>query len=70
MPLDSDLLCHEFSGCPNLYMIETIDSAKLADRVNNSWSAQQRGHPLNIMVQVNTSGESRKYEVLSLVISV
>lgn len=46
-------------GVPNLFLVETIDSAKLADRVNSSWqrlrgSSSQR---LKVMVQVNTSGE-------------
>ncbi|XP_044516800.1 pyridoxal phosphate homeostasis protein isoform X1 [Gracilinanus agilis] len=42
---------------PNLYMLETVDSVKLADKVNNSW--QKKGSPerLKVMVQINTSGE-------------
>ncbi|XP_075580109.1 pyridoxal phosphate homeostasis protein isoform X1 [Pelecanus crispus] len=42
---------------PNLFMLETVDSVKLADRVNSSW--QKKGSPqkLKVMVQVNTSGE-------------
>jgi len=40
-------------------MVETVDSAKLADKVNSSWqriraASTQR---LRIMVQINTSGE-------------
>ncbi|XP_030057817.1 pyridoxal phosphate homeostasis protein isoform X1 [Microcaecilia unicolor] len=46
---------------PNLFMLETLDSIKLADKVNSSW--QKKGSPekLKIMVQVNTSGESSKH---------
>ncbi|MCJ8749176.1 hypothetical protein PDJAM_G00173340 [Pangasius djambal] len=46
-------------GVPNLYMVETIDSVKLADKLNSSWqklrSSNTRG--LKIMVQINTSDE-------------
>lgn len=53
---------HESScppGVPNLFLVETIDSAKLADKVNSSWQ-RLRGagsQRLKVMVQVNTSGE-------------
>lgn len=47
------------SGVPNLFLVETVDSMKLADKVNSSWqrirgSSTQR---LKVMVQINTSGE-------------
>uniref|UniRef100_A0A3Q4GVD9 Pyridoxal phosphate homeostasis protein n=1 Tax=Neolamprologus brichardi TaxID=32507 RepID=A0A3Q4GVD9_NEOBR len=50
-------------GVQNLFLVETIDSAKLADRVNSSWqrirgASTQR---LKVMVQVNTSGEQSKH---------
>ena len=41
----------------NLYMVETIDSVKLADAVNSSWMKLEKMEKLKIMVQVNTSGE-------------
>ncbi|XP_070766636.1 pyridoxal phosphate homeostasis protein isoform X1 [Enoplosus armatus] len=46
-------------GVPNLFLVETVDSAKLADKVNSSWqrirgASTQR---LKVMVQINTSGE-------------
>lgn len=46
-------------GVPNLFLVETVDSVKLADKVNSSWqrirgASTQR---LKIMVQINTSGE-------------
>lgn len=51
-------------------MLETVDSVKLADRVNSSW--QKKGSPqrLKVMVQVNTSGEDSKWQMLSLMICV
>ncbi|XP_073425133.1 pyridoxal phosphate homeostasis protein isoform X2 [Dendrobates tinctorius] len=46
---------------PNLHILETIDSVKLADKVNSSW--QRKGSPekLKVMVQVNTSSEESKH---------
>uniref|UniRef100_A0A3Q2YEX0 Pyridoxal phosphate homeostasis protein n=1 Tax=Hippocampus comes TaxID=109280 RepID=A0A3Q2YEX0_HIPCM len=46
---------------PNLFLVETVDSAKLADKVNSSWlrirgASMQR---LKVMVQINTSGEQK-----------
>lgn len=40
---------------PNLYMIETVDSFKLADLLNSRWV---KPPPLKVMVQVNTSQET------------
>eukprot|EP00798_Chlamydomonas_sp_ICE-L_P025039 gene25039-10686_t len=48
---------------PNLTMVETVDSVKLADKLNNAWELAGREVPLSIMVQVNTSGEESKYGV-------
>ncbi|XP_033998666.1 pyridoxal phosphate homeostasis protein [Trematomus bernacchii] len=50
-------------GVPNLFVVETVDSAKLADRVNSSWQ-RLRGastQRLKVMVQLNTSGEQNKH---------
>ncbi|CAB0029434.1 unnamed protein product [Trichogramma brassicae] len=47
---------------PNLYMVETVDSEKIATALNNSWP-KFRGDvdtKLKIMVQVNTSREEAK----------
>ena len=41
-------------GVPNLSMLETVDTAKLADRLNRLCGDLER--TLSIMVQVNTSG--------------
>jgi len=45
---------------PNLYMIESIDSVKLADAVNKYVANVTRSEKLRVMVQVNTSGEESK----------
>ncbi|XP_078095788.1 pyridoxal phosphate homeostasis protein isoform X2 [Mustelus asterias] len=42
-------------------MIETIDSIKLADKVNLSWQRKQTPQKLKVMVQVNTSEEDSKH---------
>ncbi|XP_057175165.1 pyridoxal phosphate homeostasis protein isoform X2 [Triplophysa rosa] len=48
---------------PNLYMVETIDSIKLAERVNSSWQKLRAANTqwLKMMVQINTSGEGSKH---------
>ncbi|XP_015269483.1 PREDICTED: proline synthase co-transcribed bacterial homolog protein [Gekko japonicus] len=46
---------------PNLFMLETVDSVKLADRLNSSWQKKGSSERLKIMVQVNTSGEDSKH---------
>ena len=52
------LICiMSFSVVPNLYMVETVDSQKLAQTLNNHWEKYKRPGKLNIMVQVNTSLE-------------
>lgn len=51
-----------------LYVVETIDSIKLADAINNAISRQDAtgdghsfvGDRLKVMIQVNTSGEEQK----------
>lgn len=50
-------------GVPNLYMVETIDSVKLAEKVNSSWQKMRAANTqrLKIMVQINTSGEDSKH---------
>ncbi|XP_065756074.1 pyridoxal phosphate homeostasis protein isoform X3 [Phocoena phocoena] len=48
---------NKLMAVPNLFMLETVDSVKLADKVNSAW--QKKGSPerLKVMVQINTSGE-------------
>lgn len=46
---------------PNIYMVESVDSQKLAAALNKNWP--KFGAPetkLNVMVQINTSGEDEK----------
>ncbi|XP_034936918.1 pyridoxal phosphate homeostasis protein [Chelonus insularis] len=47
---------------PNLYMIETIDTDKLASAVDTAWQKfrKEDSSKLNIMVQINTSKEEEK----------
>ena len=45
------------AGAPNLEMVETVDSFKLADSLNRSWTNLQIQRKLKVMVQVNTSQE-------------
>jgi pyridoxal phosphate enzyme (YggS family) len=49
---------------PNLWLIETIDSTRLATAVNNSWSKVGTDKPLKVFVQVNSSGEDSKHGCL------
>ncbi|QDZ20149.1 pyridoxal phosphate enzyme [Chloropicon primus] len=50
-------------GVPNLSVLETVDTAKLADRLNRICGELGRDKPLGVMVQVNTSGEESKHGV-------
>lgn len=46
---------------PNLYMVESVHSEKLAIALNKAWPQyRQDGSKLNVMVQINTSGEQEK----------
>ncbi|KAI3436435.1 hypothetical protein D9Q98_005852 [Chlorella vulgaris] len=47
---------------PNLALLETVDSAKLASKLDSTVAALGRP-PLAVFVQVNTSGEESKYGV-------
>ncbi|CAH2059669.1 unnamed protein product, partial [Iphiclides podalirius] len=48
-------------GSPGLFMVETVDSAKLADNLNKQWVKYRKGEEkLKVMVQINTSGEEAK----------
>ena len=51
---------NKLTSVTNLFMVETIDSAKLADALNTSCSKANRTNKLKVMVQVNTSGEESK----------
>ncbi|CAH2269162.1 jg1696 [Pararge aegeria aegeria] len=46
---------------PGLYIVETVDSERLADNLNKQWvKIRKSDEKLNIMVQVNTSAEEAK----------
>ena len=45
-------------SCPNLAVIETVTSSKLATKINNQLSGTER--TVGVFVQVNTSGEQNK----------
>lgn len=48
-------------GSPGLFIVETVDSDKLADNLNKQWGKIRKEEAkLNIMVQINTSGEEGK----------
>lgn len=40
-------------GCPNLAMLETVDSVKLANKLNNAVAACGR-QPLHVLIQVSS----------------
>ncbi|XP_065351200.1 pyridoxal phosphate homeostasis protein [Cloeon dipterum] len=44
---------------PNLFMVETVDSARLATALHDAWGKFGK-EPLRVMVQVNTSAEEAK----------
>uniref|UniRef100_A0A0A9WMR6 Pyridoxal phosphate homeostasis protein n=1 Tax=Lygus hesperus TaxID=30085 RepID=A0A0A9WMR6_LYGHE len=45
---------------PNLDVVETISSEKVASAVNSAWEKLKKSDPLKVMVQVNTSREEEK----------
>ncbi|CAG5014199.1 unnamed protein product [Parnassius apollo] len=48
-------------GSPGLFMVETVDSEKLADNLNKQWQKHRKDEEkLKVMVQINTSGEEAK----------
>ncbi|XP_051496835.1 pyridoxal phosphate homeostasis protein isoform X1 [Apus apus] len=61
VPVDFPSACVSSPAVPNLFMLETVDSVKLADRVNSLWQKKGSSQKLKVMVQVNTSGEDSKH---------
>ncbi|KAG8227875.1 hypothetical protein J437_LFUL007185 [Ladona fulva] len=45
---------------PGLHLVETVDSEKLANTINDQYGKLLRENRLKVMVQVNTSGEEAK----------
>ena len=48
---------------PNLALIETVDSAKLATKLNTELLKIERAQPLPVLVQVHSGGEASKFGV-------
>ncbi|QRV74861.1 C2H2 zinc finger [Ceratobasidium sp. AG-Ba] len=51
--------CKAVAGVPNLYCLHTLDSIKKADGLQKALPATRK-QPLNVMIQINTSGEDSK----------
>ncbi|KAG8748112.1 hypothetical protein FRC10_008845 [Ceratobasidium sp. 414] len=51
--------CKAIAGVPNLYCLHTLDSIKKADALQKALPATRK-QPLNVMIQINTSGEDSK----------
>jgi pyridoxal phosphate enzyme (YggS family) len=49
------------AGVPNLACLETLDSQKLANKLDAACAECHRADPLRVMLQVNTSGEESKF---------
>ncbi|KAJ3130309.1 hypothetical protein HK100_008135 [Physocladia obscura] len=52
--------CKQIVAIPNLFAVETVDGTKKADILQKACIQAQRVEPLNIFVQINTSGEESK----------
>lgn len=48
------------AGIPNLFCVETVDREKTANALQKATATVERADDLNVMVQVNTSGEESK----------
>ena len=62
--LQSQKAKHISQKIPNLYLLETVDSIKLADKLNKARTEVDGQPPLQICVQINTSGEESKSGIL------
>ncbi|KAG0303790.1 hypothetical protein BGZ98_006293, partial [Dissophora globulifera] len=56
--------CKVVAAIPNLFVVETVDSAKKASTLDKACAAASRPEPLGIFLQVNTSGEESKSGML------
>ena len=52
--------CNILTSAPGLWMVETVDSSRLATALDSSWKKRYPERRLKILVQVNTSGEQSK----------
>lgn len=58
--LQSNKVNKLISSCPGLHMIETVDSRKLAEKINRTLSTVERSCRLKVLVEVLTSDEGTK----------
>lgn len=58
--LQSNKVNRLISACPSLYMIETVDSVKLADKIELAMKTSRPPDRLNVLVEVITSSEDTK----------
>ncbi|KAG0297435.1 hypothetical protein BGZ96_006391 [Linnemannia gamsii] len=56
--------CKVVAAIPNVFVVETVDSAKKATTLDKACAAAARPEPLRIFLQVNTSGEESKSGML------
>ena len=54
-----------YTGINGLWMVESVDSIKLASRLNKQWELEDREEKLNIMLQINTSQEEGNDMIIS-----
>lgn len=64
--------CKQLLSVPNLYMVESVDSERLATQLNKACVTVGREERLKVLVQINTSDEATKFgadakECISLV---
>lgn len=52
--------CSIYVAIPNVFVVETVDSAKKATTLDKACATAARAEPLRIYLQVNTSGEESK----------
>ena len=52
--------CNTLVSVPGLWMVETVDSERLATALNNSWKRHNSETRLRIFIQVNVSSEEEK----------
>lgn len=58
--LQSNKVKELLEGVPQLAVVETVDSEKLARKLNAGCESYRGGRPLDVYIQVNTSGEESK----------
>ncbi|ANB14335.1 hypothetical protein AWJ20_5304 [Sugiyamaella lignohabitans] len=56
--------CKVLGPIANLNAIETLDSVSKANKLNNARSSLESANPINVFLQINTSGEEQKSGLL------